>query len=447
MTKITMRMSAGLLALGLFVSASAIAARAGTLEEAMARLNANDAGGAYVLLKPEERRKAGNPDFDYALGLAALDTGRGSEAVTAFERVLAINPDHVQARAELGRAYLAINEPEAARREMATVEATEDVPPEVRELLTRYVTALDTGLSGGGTTIHGNMTVKAGYDSNVNNSTSDSRILIPAFAGLGFATLNGSATKQDDGFAETSGRISVTHGIAIDQKIIAELSASYRGNAHEEQFNQAIAGLNIGFAQSTPDWGTFTLMGQAQSYWVDDDAYRYTYGALGQWMVSAKTKTDYSVFLQYAHQKYPNARIQDSDRVTLGATVGQSFAGSLKPYVFGGLYGGIEETEDSAVDHLSYAFIGARVGTEMQITPVISVYATAAIESDEYKSPDPLFLKERSTIRADVSAGLRYALMPNLKINPEISYTNADSNIVLNKYDRFVGSVAISFDF
>lgn len=447
MKNISVSLGAGLLFLGSLLSVASIHARAGTLEDAMGLLNAGDAAGAYALLKPEERQRAGDPAFDYALGVAAADSGRGPEAVNALERVLVISPDHMQARAELGRAYLAINEPEAARREMATVEAEGNIPPEVRETLNRYVRALDTGLSGGGTSISGKVTLKAGYDSNVNNSTSDSRILIPAFAGLGFATLGGGATAQDDAFAETSGSLTLTHGLSIDRKLIVDLTASYRGNAHEEQFNQATAGLNIGISQTTPDWGTFTVMGQAQTFWVNDEAYRYSLGVLGQWYLSTKSKTDYGLYLQYANQTYPSASVQNTDRFTIGATIGQYFEGAMKPYVFGGVYAGLEEAHDSAFDNLSYTFVGARIGTELQLTNRLSAYATAAVESDEFRDNEPLFLKSRSTIRTDLAAGARFALSEAIKINPEITYTNADSNIVLYEYDRVVASVALSFEF
>lgn len=441
------RLGGSLLALGFVMSMAGLSARAGSLEDAMQALNARNPEQAYTILKPEERTRAGNPEFDYALGLAAADSGRGSEAVSAFERVLAVQPDHLQARAELGRAYLAINEPEAARREMASVEASSHVPEDVRETLNLYVAALDTGLSGGGTNIRSNVTIKAGYDTNVNNSTNDSRILIPAFAGLGFATLGGGATAEEDAFAETSGRVTLTHGLSIDRKLIAELSASYRGNMHEEQFNQATAGLNIGLSQATPDHGTFTVLAQAQSYWVDGKPYRYSLGGIGQWSMSTKSHTDYGVYLQYAFQNYPNASFQDTNRVTLGATIGQAFSAPFKPYVFAGVYGGIEKATHNNASNLSYDFVGARVGAELQVTDRLAAYATAAVENDEYKGIEPLFLKNRSTVRTDLSAGARFALTPSIKLNPELTYTNADSNIPLNKYDRFVGSLALSIDF
>ncbi|WP_041535930.1 porin family protein [Parvibaculum lavamentivorans] len=422
-------------------------ATAGTLEDASQRLAQGDPGGAYQILKPEERARAGKPDYDYMLGIAAIDSGRPAEAVAAFERVLAVEPNHLQARAELGRAYIAMNEPEAARRELATVEAQRDVPDSVRATIDRYVAALDTGLSGGGTTIDNRVTLRAGYDTNVNNSTSDSRILIPAFAGLGFATLGAGATSEEDFFGEISGRTSLTHGLAIDKQLLVDLNASYRANSDFDQFNQGLAGLNVGFAQRTPDYGTFAITAQLQSYWVDDEAYRYTYGALGQWTYRTAGMTDYAVYLQYAKLNYPNNSAQNANRYTAGATIGQLLGGESEPYIYGGGYAGYEKLTDGTFDHLSYVFAGLRAGGELTLMPRLRGYAVAAVEVSEYEEPDPLFLEERSTVRSDLSAGLRYQLSNDLTLGTELAYTRSDSNIVLYEYDRVVASVSLSLDF
>ena len=432
---------------GVLALAAAGAAAAGPMEDASEYLSKGDAAGAYQVLKPEERARAGNPDYDYMLGISAIDSGRPAEAVAAFERVLAVEPNHLQARAELGRAYIAMNEPEAARRELATVEAQESVPDNVRETIDRYVTALDTGLSGGGTQIANRLTIRGGYDSNVNNSTSDSRILIPAFAALGFATLGAGATSEDDAFGEVAGRTSLTHGLAIDKQLLLDLTASYRANSDLDQFNQGLAGLNFGYSQRTPDYGTFTVSGQAQSYWVDDEVYRYTWGALGQWTYRTAGQTDYAVYLQYSKLNYPSNSVQNANRYTGGLTIGQSLGGAGDPYVYGGTYAGYEKLTDSAFDHLSYAFGGLRAGGEVGLMPRLRGYLNAAVEVSEYAEPDPLFLEERSTIRADAVAGLRYSLRDDLTLGTEVAYTRSDSNIVLYDYDRVVASVSLSLDF
>lgn len=442
-------MKSGLRAvIGVFVVLSLFVgiAHADGAKDGLERLKRGDAAGAYTLLKAEEKAHAGDPNFDYALGLSAIDAGHPADAVAALERVLAVEPQHLQARAELGRAYIALNEPEAARRELALV-SSQNVPDEVRQSVDRYVTALDTGLSGGGTQIKNNVKMTLGYDTNVNNSTSDNRILIPAFAGLGFGTLSSNAQSQDDGFAEIAGRTTVTHGLAVDQQLIVDLSASYHGNADHSDFNQAIAGLNLGFAQATPDYGTFVISAQLQSFWVDDEVYRYALGGLGQWNYRTESQTDLGLYLLYSHLTYPDNKSQDANRYMAGATIGQTFGGTMKPYVYTGAYGGAEELEDSTFDHLSYWFAGARLGGELALTNNVSTYANASVEMSEYKKPDPLFLRERSTVRADATLGLRYAFQPGLTLGAEVAYTNSDSNIVLYDYDRVASSVSISVDF
>ncbi len=432
-------LAGGLTALSL--SLAGMAAHADIVDDGLARIYSGDAAGAYALLKPAERERAGDPAYDYVLGLAAMDSGRPVEAVAAFERVLAVQPSHLQARAELGRAYIALNEPEAARRELDTVRR-QNVPDDVRVAVDRYVTALDTSLSGGGTNVSGSLRVTVGYDSNVNNSTDETRILIPAFAGLGLGTLAPNARAQDDAFGEIAGRLSITHGLAIDRRLIADLTASLRGNPDVDDYSQAIAGLNVGIAQATPDHGTFTLAAQLQQFWLDGDDYRNAIGALGQWNYQTAHAVDLGVYVLATRLTYPGNRAMNVNRFIVGGTAGGPVSPG-GPYIFGGAYAGLEEARNSAFDHLSYWFAGARAGVEFQLTGLTATYASAAVERAEYKDPEPLFLTERKTTRLDLTAGVRHALSPDLSLGAEISWTNADSNIVLYDYDRVVTSISI----
>lgn len=44
----------------------------------------------YRALAGQIGQRAGDPAFDYALGIAAIDSGRFGEAIIAFQRVLAV---------------------------------------------------------------------------------------------------------------------------------------------------------------------------------------------------------------------------------------------------------------------------------------------------------------------------------------------------------------------
>src|SRR3990167_10668809 len=80
-----------------------------------------EAEARYAALAAQERQKAGDPAFDYALGLAASDAGYYGEAIVALQRVLARQPDNAPARAELARAYALAGDIDTARSQFATV--------------------------------------------------------------------------------------------------------------------------------------------------------------------------------------------------------------------------------------------------------------------------------------------------------------------------------------
>src|SRR3546814_15209113 len=59
------------------------------------------ATGSYEQLAAQAEGRIGDPEFDYQLGMAALDAGRYGEAVIALQRVLAVQPNNAP---EIGRA-------------------------------------------------------------------------------------------------------------------------------------------------------------------------------------------------------------------------------------------------------------------------------------------------------------------------------------------------------
>src|SRR5688572_20406570 len=87
------------------------------LGKAEALLRAGKAGDAWQLLSPLEAQHAGQPDFDYLLGIAALESARPNRATFILERVITVNPGHLAARLEMARAYFALGDFERAERE------------------------------------------------------------------------------------------------------------------------------------------------------------------------------------------------------------------------------------------------------------------------------------------------------------------------------------------
>ncbi len=129
-----------MLAAGLMI-AGAVRADAVT-DNAKALLDKGEAKAAYALLEPLEPQRAGDPEYDFLLGLAALEIGKNTNAVFALERVLAVDPNHARARAEIARAYAALGEASTAKQEFEAAKR-QGVPPEVANTIDRMLAAID----------------------------------------------------------------------------------------------------------------------------------------------------------------------------------------------------------------------------------------------------------------------------------------------------------------
>lgn len=66
---------------------------------------ANNPKQAYIILVAQQDQLSGSAEFDYLLGVAALDSGKIDDAIIAFERVLKLEPNNAGARMDLARAY------------------------------------------------------------------------------------------------------------------------------------------------------------------------------------------------------------------------------------------------------------------------------------------------------------------------------------------------------
>ena len=77
-------------------------------------LDKRQAKQAFELVEPQEAARAGDPDFDTTMGIAANDTEQFTREVFALERVLSVQPENSRARAELGRASAIFDMPRAS---------------------------------------------------------------------------------------------------------------------------------------------------------------------------------------------------------------------------------------------------------------------------------------------------------------------------------------------
>lgn len=384
--------------------------------------------------------RVGEPDYDMALGLAALDSGRFGEAILAFQRVLAVQPDNARAQAELARAYAMAGDVDTARAEFETVRGDPSIPDPVRNRIDGVVRQLDSAIAGGASEITGYFDVEGGYDSNINTATDAISITLPLFAFLGPATLNGAAREQDAGFYQIQGGLSGSTPLSRQTRLFGSVLGNWRDNIDSRFVDQASAVGTIGISHSLASGDVISLSGQGQRFWLGHNGYRTSVGGDIRYTKRLSGDRALSVSGQYFRLNYDRAPLQDAER----------FSGSITyadKTIYGGIGGGKEETRRAGADQLSYAFANAQLGGEWQLGDKASLIAGASVEHRNYDSRDPLFLKGRKDTQYDASLGLRYRFTDAISLRPRVTYTRNDSNIGLYDYDRWTASVGARLSF
>ncbi len=414
------------------------------LTRARNHITGGDPEAAYNLLAPLNDEQAGNPDFDYLLGLAALDTGRITEAIFALERVIAVKPDHVQARAELARAHFLLGERDDAQEAFEAVRE-QSPPPEVQATIERYLAALGHGQAATGTQVSGYLSLSLGHDSNVNSATSEQETAIPLFGG-GLSTLDPAGVEASDEFAEAGGGVTVTHPLSPQLAVVAGGNLKYRANDTEHAFEKAFLDGNVGLRRRQGK-DTYTAAVLGERFYLGHESYRNSRGLMGQWLHSPDKSQQLSSFVQLNRVDYPGREEQDAYRTVVGMGYARSLSGKFSPVAYVSGYGGSQNTRNSGADHYAYKLYGLRVGGQLHFNPQWRGQLSVSVELRDYKGDDPFYLIKRDDNQYNVSVGATYTPVKNWSISPKISHTRNDSNITIDDYDRTMVFVTVRRDF
>lgn len=437
-------LGAALLACCLALAPLPAAASGNVINDAKQLLREHKAEQAYDLLAPLQSQRAGEPTYDYLLGLAALESGRAPEAIFAFQRVLAVEPENKLARAQIARAYFETGDTIRAEAQFKQVEEM-GVPPEVRQALTKYLSAIRESGMAARKKFHAYLEATLGYDTNVNSATSDTTVAIPAFAGLLFE-LNPVGVSRGDPYLGLAGGFSVREPLTPHIDAVLGGSGDLKLNKSQDRFDTQTLGGYFG-ASYLANRYTYTLALQGENFKVDKRAFRDALGVVGQVSRQIGLASQATAYVQATHLDYPGQTIRNANRYVGGVGYSRLLAGPHQATIYAGMYGGVEDEVSSGVPWLGHRLIGLRVGGDMNVLPKTVAFASVNAEFRRYGGAEPLFLKTRNERRWDVIGGIHYRPAPLWTITPEVSYTRNDSNIPIYSFDRTLLSVTLRRDF
>ena len=403
---------------------------------------------AWRLLSPHEFSLAGREDFDYLLGVAALESGRADLATLILERVLAVNPNHAAARLDMGRAYYTLGDFERARTEFDSV-LRFDPPPAARATVERYLAAMEErrvahGPRASGLGVTAYVEVVAGHDSNVNVATSQSSIFVPVF-GVNFK-LASSSTQTRDSFLALGVGGEATYAFDSGFGLFAGADLKVREHHKAAAYDYASGDVRIG-AQYAGERDLLRATLSNNEYKLDGADYRRTAGTGLEWRRTLDQRTQVSVFAQESRIRYIQSTAQSysSNLFIYGATAARTLDEASRTVAYAGFFRGTDSATDgrSDGDRRLYALRG---GVQRALFERADVFANASVQKSTYEQQNAIFSSLRLDRQYDFSLGVNWQLDTAWLLRPQVSYTRNDSTLALNDYRRTEASLTLRRD-
>lgn len=400
------------------------------IEKARKLHNSGELKAAYELLADKLHLYAGIPEFDYQFGIAALDAGFPGQAILALERVLLVNPNNLQARAEIARAYLATGETEAARRQFELV-ATQKIPAEVRRVIDIYLAGIARAEAQSGTQQFIYAEMGLGYDSNVNFGSQSSQwqladgtavtplaVSQPRSSTLLTTTVGATVVKP------TSGNFALIYGAVL----------LYRSTPSAHTLDQVQMDLNLALRHRVGCHES-VMQSQLQALRLDDTAFRNAVGLTGQWRCDLDPKTQVGAFVQGFEFTFPGQSVRNARRMTAGLTLSRLLDHPRQPILVANLYAGQENTR-ADVAQLDHSFHGLRLSINAKFSDGWRGYSTISWESRSFKAEEPLFGVTRADRQTEIRLGAEKELNRQWTLSPQLTFTRNASSLAPNDFRR-----------
>jgi len=397
-------------------------------EVVLVRAEALLAGGqsreAYALLVAREVELAGNPYFDYLLGVAALDSGRHSDAIFSLRRALSVAPEYSGARMELARAYFESDNAALARPLFVRL-LDERPPPGVRRVINDYIASIDATPSRPKSSIRYSFDVAGGYDDNANGSTDNQQF-------LGF-TLSPDNLKTESSFFEAGAGFTWNNPKSTQFGWYAGGRASYRHNPDADFVDSGLLSGNAGL-----NWQRGTFFGRAgiDGYWATRDgdpnqSYAGLDALLGNRIAE---KWDLTVGIRGGSIRHDDAiETLDVNRILYrgGLTYRFGSPGNIGLELIGG-----NDSERNSGSPYGNSKLGGRLTLYVPVGSNGQLFASTGSLTSDY---DGLFFgvqREDTQVSSLLQITFQDVWSEGLSLTPRIRYVDNDSNVALYDYDR-----------
>jgi outer membrane protein len=416
------------------------------LERARGLIAAGNASQAFAELSAQQGREAGKPEFDYLLGVAALDSGRNDEAIIAFERVLALVPHHAGAQMDLARAFFACGSIDLAEAAFIKLRAA-NPPPAAQQAIARYLDVIQQRKrqAQGGWAAYGEL--GSGYDSNITGVPVDFGAAVQQAFNLAGIEATGNSVKRSAPFV--TGAIGAEYARPFGGGWSAFAGGDLRGRAYrkEDDFNSAMAEVRAGGALATgPDqwratasYVAFQQEGAAPGEPRPSNDRRMA-GIGMDWRHALDSRTQLGLGLQLNRLRFPKNDIEDFNQAFFSGSWLKSFDRGGAPLLYVTAFASRDRAPNELADGAtrSKVLAGARTHAQFSLSPKLQVFGGLAAvrrrDRDDF-ARSPLVQTGTDTY-GELSLGTQWLFRDGCYLRLQYAYSANRSNIDIYDFKR-----------
>lgn len=385
---------------------------------------------AYELLQSQQSSSRDDAAFQLLLGEAALRSARTGEALVAFERALALQPDSVDAHLGLGRAYLARGDYARAKIEFETVLRFDDLPPDLESQAEIYAEAARAHAEG-------------------------KRLLASGYAIAGYGNYRTGATgggPLNERFA--AARVGGNLNYELVDNYALDGSLDYRFRDYEgDRRNDSDLRWNGAVSRNVGEGNWIAGLRGRVSY-RGDGAYRNDFGVYGNYRLRLDADNQVAAGLELRQRRYPSSsplRERTRNIVELTGSWTRALFDGKASFTLAGQAGREFNTERPDGDA---NFFGLSPSLGFSITRNLGGFAFVWWQNDRYnierlgQPGDSLVgIGTRNDNLYEVGGGLTWQFVPTWSLNPEILYVRDQSNLLAANYSSTEIWITLRKDF
>jgi tetratricopeptide (TPR) repeat protein len=417
---------------------------------------------AYASLVALEPARAGEPEFDYWLGVAAYESDHLERAAMAFERALTVNPEFDSARMELARTLFRMGSLDLAEQEFKRL-AARAPNAQGQAAIDQYLAEIVRLKARQKISYGGYVELTGGRDSNITSSTRDfSQAVFSAFGFPGIAP-TGNSIRRSASFLGLNTGIDALNRYREDRTLFASASARVRGYRNASDYNFGLFDATVGHEFRVADV-TYQMTAFGQQFKQDGARADATNpvaatndrrsGGLG-----VEVRKRISGYLQLASGvqlaafRYKDNTTQDTDQATASVTAlinPADWPGGS--YTVAGFFSSDRAKRPLNIlggTDVSRKTAGLRFGVQSDPETTFSWFASVGWtrRSDDKAFARALLISKGRDDMSDVTIRASWRVARGISLMPYVTYLDNHSNIALYSFRKAEGGITVRYDF